>query len=187
MDLYEIIRCVRRRFLVFAIVAVAVIAAGAAYALTQKQTYESTTTLQFGPKKETVAHSDRDPDRRHDRHDHGHQPGDHLRLGQGVGYADLERGARRRAPVVAEEERHRDPAVRHLRGPAGRARCRRTRSTTRRCSTSPAARPTPARPRRSRTPWRRRSSRTSREQPVRDRRRGLHRPTRRSGRRCRPT
>ena len=54
MDLYEIIRCVRRRFLVFAIVAVAVIAAGAAYALTQKQTYESTTTLQFGPKKETV-------------------------------------------------------------------------------------------------------------------------------------
>ena len=30
MDLYEIIRCVRRRFLVFAIVAVAVIAAGAA-------------------------------------------------------------------------------------------------------------------------------------------------------------
>jgi len=54
MDLYEIIRCVRRRFLVFAIVAVAVIAAGAAYALTQKQTYESTTTLQFGPKKESV-------------------------------------------------------------------------------------------------------------------------------------
>src|SRR5690242_5008422 len=54
MDLYEIIRCVRRRFLVFAIVAVAVIAAGAAYALTQKQTYESTTTLQFGPKKESA-------------------------------------------------------------------------------------------------------------------------------------
>ena len=51
MDLYEIIRCVRRRFLVFAIVAVAVIAAGAAYALTQEQTYESTTTLQFDPKK----------------------------------------------------------------------------------------------------------------------------------------
>ena len=39
MDLYEIIRCVRRRFLVFAIVAVAVIAAGAGYALTQQQTY----------------------------------------------------------------------------------------------------------------------------------------------------
>jgi Mrp family chromosome partitioning ATPase len=51
MDLYEIIRCVRRRFLVFAIVAVAVIAAGAGYALTQQQTYESTTTLQFDPKK----------------------------------------------------------------------------------------------------------------------------------------
>ena len=51
MDLYEIIRCVRRRFLIFAVVAVAVIAAGAAYALTQEQTYESTTTLQFDPKK----------------------------------------------------------------------------------------------------------------------------------------
>ena len=93
MDLYEIIRCVRRRFLVFAIVAVAVIAAGAAYALTQKQTYESTTTLQFGPKKETVLTPTESQSDGTTGTTTVHQPGDHLRLGQGVGYADLQRGA----------------------------------------------------------------------------------------------